>query len=107
MKTVGLLGLLGSDGRSEKYSLRSRMGLTFPSHAEDCAGRGADEAGRIDRGSGASAFEIIFASGRMGSFSPAGPGATSCGVRFPSKPAGGARKKKTALAPGGKATCFC
>ena len=72
------------DGLSEKYSLRTRTGLAFPSQVESCAANGsAPEAGRVDHGSGASAFAMILASGRTGSFSPAGPVSTACVIRLP------------------------
>ena len=101
MKTVGLFGLFGSDGFSEKYSFRSCAGLTFASHTEVSGAGGAAEAGSVERGSGASAFAIIVAKGRVGSFSPAGPVSTLRVIKLACAPAGGALKTKSILPAGG------
>src|SRR5215475_780849 len=89
MNTVRLFELAGSDGRSEKYNLRVRTGFTASRHA-DVFKLGVAMAevgtGKLDRGSGAAAVAMMFASGRIGSFSPAGPVSTGCVIRLPYTP---------------------
>jgi hypothetical protein len=50
--------------------LRTRAGLTSPSHASLGAGSGACEVGSVERGASASGEAMIDASARFGSFSP-------------------------------------
>src|SRR5579871_2175686 len=66
--SVGLLGLSGSTGFSEKYSFRVRTGATSPSHGRSGLGRGSEEPARVERGSGASWDTAILAIARLGSF---------------------------------------
>src|SRR5882757_4107030 len=90
MNTVRLLGFAGSDGRSDKYSLRVRTGVTLPSHVDAfCVSAFGGAGGKLDRGSGVPGFAMMFASGRIGSFSPDGPVSTGCAIKFPYTPAGG------------------
>src|ERR1700684_2441063 len=73
---VGLAGFAGSCAFSEKYNFLSPTGLAPPSHTKFDGGKGVGAASSLRRGSGASAVATRVASGRVGSFSPAGPVST-------------------------------
>jgi len=98
---VALLGSLGSRSVSEKYSLRTRTGATFPSHGCMGGGSGTGDEASFDFGSGASAAAVIVASMRFGSFSPPRPVSTVRVTRRPETPAGGPVTMNSTRPPGG------
>src|SRR5580658_2802952 len=78
-----------------------------PSHADFGTANGDDAAGSVEGGSGASEREMIVASGRVGSFSPAGPVSTAEVIKVACVPAGGVRYTKLIRPPGGTSMCPC
>src|SRR5580693_996768 len=72
-KVVGLFGSFGSSGVSEKNNFRTRTGFTSRNQVVEGSGSGVGFFGKLDCGSGASAFATISAIARVGSFSPIAP----------------------------------